>query len=187
MGTIRLKEADYDDAFSTCWKELKNEFFKCETLQAYNEESERELLDLFYSGQYDQVKQLLKADVEDPNSIWNDVRERGLSFLRVHVFQRPLSEYLRFEIEAYKIQAEKGEDVRMVSLDQLQEELPEGIRDFMLFDGKKALTPEFSEDNKLVSATLSDDHEVLQPLLRQRETLLRISMPLLEFLQSTPI
>lgn len=187
MSTIAINEADYDLVFSMHWKELQREFFKCETLQVYNEESERELLDLFCSDQHDQLKQLLKVDVEDPNSIWNDARVRGLSFLRVHVFERPLSEYLLFEIEAYKIQAEKGEDIRMVSLDQIQKEWPEGVRDFMLFDGKKALIPEFSEDNKLVSAILSDDHEVLQSLLRQRETLLRISIPLLKFIQSTPI
>ena len=184
MSTITLKETDYDAAFSTCWKELKREFFKCETLQVYNEESERELLNLFHSGQHDQLQQLLRADVEDPDSIWNDAQTRGLSFLRVHVYQRPLSEYLRFEIEAYKIQAETCEDIRMVHLDRLQKGGLNNVRDFMLFDGGKALIPEFSENNTLIGAVLSDEHKVLEPLLQQREILLRIGVPLHELVQS---
>ena len=125
--------------------------------------------------------------MDEQGSIWNDVITKKISFLRVRVFQRPLSEYLRFEVEAYKIQAKKCEDFRIVSFDKLQEVGITDAHDFMLFDSKKALIPEFSKDNVLIRAVLSDDHKILQPFLQQREILLRISIPLQEFVRSEGI
>jgi len=105
-----IKEGDYDSFFQKLWAETKDEFFKCESRQFYNESDEEEFIALFRTKNIDELRDLLEKDVKQPNSIWCEAINRKINFIRVHIVTEPLSEYLKFEFESYKVQSSIGKE-----------------------------------------------------------------------------
>ncbi len=178
-----IKEKEYDDHFDLFWDKTKYEFFKCETQQFYNEEGEEDFLLAFQSGDFIKLKNMLIEDVQAEESIWNEANKRKINFVRVHTFQTPLTEYIKFELEAYKIQQEFGyEKIYLVP-----EELflsKNNLKDFMLFDNKHAIIVDYNLDGKIEGATITTEKKDIENLLKLKDKLLDNGKPLTKFLES---
>jgi hypothetical protein len=177
-----LSGEEFDAEFERWWRELRAEFFKCEAQQVYDETGEEEFLALFRAGDLDQLHRLLDEDVARAESIWNDARRRGISFLRCHIYDLPLSEYLRFELEAYKVQARAGERIWMMPRSALAD--ADTSADVMLFDRQRALIADYSPTGILLGATATDDPDDIARLDALRETCLAAGVPLDVFLRT---
>lgn len=176
-----IEEPEFDDCFDRLWKGLKSEFFKCETCQVYTESEEDEFLALFRAGKTSKLREAIEKDVAQDDSVWQDSQARGVEFLRVHVFSEPLSEYIRFELLAYEIQARAGEKIWMVPLEALNDEERKNLKDFMLFDLDKALIVDHNEIGTVIGAVVTEEPSDIARLRQLREKMLHVGIPLSEF------
>lgn len=153
------KEAEYDDEFLQLWKKTEREFFKCEAQQTYSEPGEELFLRLFREQKFNELTEALEADVRGPESIWSEARIRNIQFVRVHVISPPLSEYIRFEIEAYKVQALAGERIYIAQQAKILPVLSQSLCDFVMFDEKIVLTAEYDAKGVLMGGIITDEYE----------------------------
>jgi len=178
-----IKEKEFDKYFDQYWCNLKKEFFKCETLQLYNEPEEYQFLSLFKTGKFNQLHELLKEDIQRKGSVWNDAHRRKIDFIRVHVFSTPVSEYLKFEIEAYKIQSKiGGEKIWMVPQEILEEDIQDKLKDFMLFDNTLAIIVEHNSKCNIIGATLTDEEGDIKQLCKLKDCMVEKGIPINRFL-----
>jgi hypothetical protein len=102
----------------------------------------------------------------------------------VHAYSEPLSEYLRFELEAYKIQSEHGgEEIWMARRQSLPPATQAKLDDFMIFDDRRAIIPSYDNNNQLTGAVVTDAPGEIARLRELRDELLDHSVPLREFLK----
>ncbi|MFM1848440.1 MAG: hypothetical protein RL417_1914 [Pseudomonadota bacterium] len=82
---------------------------------------------------------------------------------RVHLVDYPLSEYLRFEIEAaYRYTEEAGERIYLLDRARCSLELQEKAgEDFWLFDDAVVMVQEYSESGRFLRARVSEDRETV--------------------------
>ncbi len=178
-----IEERGFDDLFSEYWKNTRTEFFKCEVQQAYDEEGEEEFISLFKEGKIDELHQMLREDVQDSNSIWQDAIKRGIDFFRIHVYTSPISDYLRFELEAYRIQSKVGnERIWMVSHDLMKSKYHGELKDFMVFDNKVAMIVEYDSDHKIKDVLLTDENDDMDRLRKLRQIMIESGEPIDDFL-----
>jgi hypothetical protein len=110
-----------------------------------------------------------------------DTTRAGKSWCRVHVIDRPLSEYLRYEVVGYRESAAAGEDVRIA--DRGSSALLEGLRsDFWLFDGDTdhalAVPMHYDPDGHFVGWDPTTGREAIRCCRERRDIALTYSLPL---------
>jgi hypothetical protein len=114
--------------FAEAFETFEREAFRLETLPAYD-----------VPGQ---------EDLAEWHATLDAGRARGAVFRRVHVVERPLSEYLRWEVEQYKLNAQHGEKIRLVEA-KSADDVP---TDFWLFDRGHAFDMQYDEDGRFLGA-----------------------------------
>jgi hypothetical protein len=83
-------------------------------------------------------------------------RHTGRWIGRVHVINRPLTDYLCYEFAVYRRTVEAGEDVRILDLtDQPNPGLP--AQDFWLFDDTAVVRMDYSPDGTQLGRELLED------------------------------
>lgn len=160
------------------FKEFKNEAFRLELLQQYIVPEEADMLRLFLeTGELE-----LPEDDEWLETIHN-AKSRGASMKRVHVIEKPLSDYIRFELKAYEYNQRAGEDIFLLDHDDyLALNLGE-LNDFWLFDDEFVLNMVYAEDG-----TFTRSEPVVQSIKKYidvRDALLAVSVPLNQYVDET--
>lgn len=169
---------------SEAFRDLTSSWFRLETLQAYRVESERD--------QYEEFLRTSQRSNTSGGQEWREMIARhvaaGASLRRVHVVEEPLTDYIRFEIAAYLLNQEAGEDIRLLPVDRGQ--WPEGLprdTDFWLLDdgepGATAWAMDYAEDGTYRGDALVTDPETIATYRRWRDTALAASVPLDAYLR----
>jgi len=111
----------------------------------------------------------------------------GKSWSRVHVVDRPLSDYTRFELECYASNVAAGEAVRIAERAG-RPELAELVEDFWLFDAETdhpvALLMKYAADGRWLGYWRTEDRPVIEECKRQRDVALAASVPLEAYVAS---
>jgi hypothetical protein len=152
--------------------------FRLETLNRYAAPGEQGLWQAFRAG-----KPLPPRTPEaDPwLQMVADSVQSGRSWSRVHVLDRPLTEYLQFELLGYHGNTLAGEQVWIADRGQHPAAL-DGLRqDFWLLDEQIALVMRYNTSGTLVRMDRTDDPA---PFLAWRDQAVAHAMPLGEFLDS---
>ena len=153
--------------------------FRLETLPQYLVQSEAEEFANFLKGEP------VPSTVDTP---WFRQMAAGTKagkrWHRVHVVERPLSDYLRWEIAAYSDNVLAGEDIRIADLGD-HPELRAFTEDFWLFDAETdhpsvTLMRYDAEGHPLVHWRTRDP-EIVAECIRQRDLALAASVSLEEF------
>jgi hypothetical protein len=109
----------------------------------------------------------------------------GVRWHRVHVVDRPLTEYVRFELLAYVENAAAGEDIR-IAVRADNPELAALHEDFWLLDGDDAsvyaLLMRYEPSGRPIGAWRAVDPATIERCRRQRDLAIAKSTPLAEFL-----
>jgi len=176
-----IKEENYSAQFAAFWRATRRAFLKCEVQQTYDETGEEELLSLFRAGKLTELRKMLEDDVNRSDSVWQQSLDMNVAFIRIHVFSLPLTEYLRFELEAYNIQAAKCERIWMVPAHRVDSADRAQLKDFMIFDTKRALVADYTASGSLTGATATDEPEDLVSLCSLRDRLIKTGIPWSEF------
>lgn len=127
--------------------------FRLETLRQYLVDADGEDYRRYVDG--------LPGPTMSRKGPWLDTlrreRERGLYSSRVHVWQSPLSDYLRYECEwGYAYNAEAGEDIRV--LDTSEQHKPAEVfdEDFWIINDEILVRMHYEDDGRFLGATVAN-------------------------------
>ena len=124
--------------------------FRLELLQKYDVDEEKESLNEFLKT----GKVLENKSNRDWANIIKNSLKRGAKMERVHIIKTPLSDYLKYEIEAYKLNIKAGEKISFVlkgDFDKVNKRIIN--QDFWLFDDKIVLTMNYNSHGKFKGFT----------------------------------
>lgn len=135
--------------------------FRLETLQSYGNSGEDEAFAAFLA--YESPPPLDQAA-----KAWNAMLRRntevGRVQQRVHVVTEPLTDYLRFELTAYAVSVDVGEDVRIVRVaagEPWPSDLPR--LDYFLFDSSEMYLHHYDDaGNWLGTEAITDPATIVQ-------------------------
>jgi hypothetical protein len=120
----------------------------------------------------------------DTLAVVSGLRQVGRRVGRVHVVDRPLSAYVRYELAVYAENAEAGEDIRIADR-TLHPELESLAQDFAIFDEEMpdatVVLFDYDDAGLIRGYRLADDAETVDRCRRQRELAVSRSVPLAEF------
>lgn len=167
-----------DPEWLALFENVQESWFRLETLQTYTVDYERDEYEQFLtSGRLDR-------ELGD----WQRMIERhtraGRSLRRVHVVQEPLTDYLRYEFEAYRQNGEAGEEIRLVPVasSAWPTNLPVG-QDFWLFDDREVWDMHYDSEGRFLEAARSDSASHLDDCRRWRDAALKQSISLSDYLR----
>jgi hypothetical protein len=179
--TRTRQPATFTDLDNPDWlalfENVEESWFRLETLQAYAVDYEREEFERFLST----------GRLEREPGDWQRMIRRhvdaGRSLRRVHVVQEPLTDYLRYEIEAYRQNSAAGEEIRLLPVRSTgwPSGLPEDV-DFWLFDDREVWDMHYDDEGRFVKATRSDSASHLDQCRRWRDAALAQSLDLADYL-----
>ncbi|WP_406691384.1 hypothetical protein REH65_04380 [Saccharopolyspora sp. ID03-671] len=120
---------------------------------------------------------------EDHNVRWHgtvgEIVDSGRSIGRARVVRRPLSEYLRYQLDwGIPGNIEAGEDIRILDVTELDLDLPD--QDFWIFDDSIVVHLNFESDGTLINLERIEDPDLTQ-YLELQERALAHAVPLSEW------
>lgn len=128
------------------FESFKKYAFRLELLQQYLVPEEEK--------EFEEFKKTGTCDNSEFEKYWIPVIERahqrGAQMSRVHIIEAPLSDYLRFEIEGYKISQAAGEKVYFLSKKDWETIRNPIDHDFWLFDDELVLTMNYDHSGKFI-------------------------------------
>lgn len=144
-----LNPGEYSEEFDRLWSRLTATFVKVERLQTYSRVGSKSY-EAYLAGRVDEALQIFRSDVIGSEAeLLADIPRKGICYTRIRIVEPPLSTYLRFEFETYRISAEYGQVILVLNADGSRiDSAPE----FILFDRYAALVLDYSDDGELRGA-----------------------------------
>jgi Family of unknown function (DUF6879) len=142
------------DDLRSLFENATRSVFRLETLQGYDAPGEAERVQAFMSGQESWRR---PADDESLRMI-RETTAQGIVWSRVHVLEKPLTDYLRFELAAYHENETAGEAVWIA--DRGAHPDLAGLReDFVLIDDRAGVLFRYDQaGRRLAWERIADDH-----------------------------
>jgi hypothetical protein len=173
MRTVTDLDSFYS-AWGDYWGALRYDFFKLETLQFYDVEEEMSARLAFERGDREEAERQLRTFLMGSPP-------RNVQMRRVHVVDLPLSTYVQFELLAYKISAETGEESFLLPRDTATTlALPIKLQDFLLFDEKVVMRHSFT-NGKWISTDILEEPAQVEAYVTAKNMLLEHSLPYQKF------
>lgn len=138
-GAHRLTLGGFQHAFGEAWRRIDRRFLKVECWQSYQEADGVRSQQAYKNGRPDLARELLRAEAQGDQPLYDEVNKRKLEFRRVRLIVLPLTGYLRYELINYEIRRELGENIEFVAP-------PSPVTDyfdFLLFDEHTALIHDY--------------------------------------------
>lgn len=173
--------ADLGAAFQN----LTTSWFRLETLQAYDVESEHaSFAEFLRTGRLDSPT----PDDLEWRSMITGHTDAGRTLQRVHVITEPLSDYVRYEIAEYVHNHAAGEDIRLIPVPagDWPDGLPVGTDFWLLDDGQpseSAWAMDYDDAGRWRGVDLVADPELIDTYRQWRDTALSLSVPLSDYLR----
>lgn len=174
MGGRIIRDLD-DGEFEQLFLDVRSSWFRLETLQSYDAGYERPKLAAFLRGEpLDPLPESWEAMIREHVAA-------GRRLERVHVIEEPLSDYIRYELAAYRQNIEAGEDVRVIAVQRGA--WPAGVprHDYWLFDDAHLWLMDYDEAGALQAVRLVDDPAVLEEHRRWRDAALVQSIAVADY------
>jgi hypothetical protein len=128
--------------------QVERSVFRLETLSSYIAPGEADMLRAFNDGHPMPSR---GPDTDPWLRMVADSVQAGRLWSRVHVLNRPLSDYLRFELFGYQGNVAAGEDVRIADRAKVPETLSVLAGDFWLLDNAVAVVIEYDGNGRRLS------------------------------------
>lgn len=173
------------EVFYEYWSLIETEFFKLETLQEYNTRGEEESIRAYKEGRIDDLRDILRKRLVSLSSeLYGNVKRNGGRIIRLRLVDLPLTDYIKRQIESYKILEELGEEIFIMTLDDAKMILGEkkdNIQDFLMFDEKRMIVNVFNDNRERTHSLISEDILEIQPFVATKHLLLPKAVPFREF------
>jgi hypothetical protein len=171
----RVIRAPAGPEFGRLFTDVRRSWFRLETLQRYDAVYEREDFAAFVRGE----------PVTTTPGPWQAmIREHVAAdrqLARVHVIEEPPTDYIRYELAAYQLNFEAGEDVRLLPV--RRGTWPESIprHDYWLFDDQHLWLMDYNATGAFVETRLVDDPIAIEQHRRWRDIALASSIRLSDY------
>lgn len=175
-----LDKVEFSAEFSKRFPDLRQLFFKLERRQSYSVVSEPYYAIWLSGKKKDAVAawQTSEAFVREQRELVTPAISKGVRLVRVRVYQRPLSEYLKYEFETYRISSKYGQEIRCVSSKRAAAAFARtNVADYVMFDDNAAIIDNHDENGTAKGGFLVQDQDELQELRRLRDELISLSEP----------
>lgn len=151
---MNVSPEDFGRLFNT----FEREAFRLETLSTYTIPEEQETFLAFLNGEPQPEKHKKGAWV-------NVIRQHvavGKRIYRVHIVARPLSDYLRYELDwGYHRNQEAGEELFILDVTDKPSPL-EGLTDFWLFDQETIVSMHYNDIGEFLGAEMLPDERTAE-------------------------
>jgi hypothetical protein len=169
------------EEFDALFDDFRHTVFRLEALPAYNVGgTEAERLTAFREG-WPLAERSVRTDPWVARIAVSTV-VGGKEWLRARVVDDPLTEYERFELEAYRESQAVGEQIRIVRRTRVGDVGP----DFWLFDtgtqNARAVLMRYDDEGHWLGADLITEPDELATLNERRERVLEGAVPLNQYL-----
>ncbi|WP_098891109.1 MULTISPECIES: DUF6879 family protein [Streptomyces] len=121
-----LARADYLADFNRVHKSGISLLAKIERGQTFKEQGSPSW-EAFASGDWAGALRLIEEERDSVAAYFRDAAERGLVFRRVRVVEFPVSPYLQWEMNVFRVRSELGEEIRVLDarkISDLEREAP---------------------------------------------------------------
>ncbi len=161
------------------WDAMEQEWFKVEVLQDYRGEDDSPSLAAWRLGKKEESLILLKNQGLDAD--WQKALDtkKHVKKLRFHIIEKPLSSYMEWEIEHYKIYNIPfgGEEIYLVPKEKVRHlQIPDG--DFVIFDNKRVVKNTYDSTGKVVTYDFYEEGDDISQFLALKSELLKCREPL---------
>jgi hypothetical protein len=164
------------------WSSLAERVVKVERRQSYQEPGNPSY-EALLAGDWERAVALAAHTHDEDKQTYAELREKGVEFLRLRVVDPPLTDYLRWELEHYKVTSSLGEDVRVVRLSDVAElDARVGLSDFLLFDHTAAMIHDYGTDGLLRGGWLTNSSVPVREISEIVTALTARAMPLAAYL-----
>jgi hypothetical protein len=161
--------------FRRLFTDVRQSWFRLETLQRYDATNEREDFAAFLRGE----------PLDSAPGPWQAmIREHvaaGRQLVRVHVIEEPLSDYIRYELAAYVPNVQAGEDVRLIPVPAGTWPADVPRHDYWLFDDERLWLMDYSPSGALDAVRLVDDPIAIEQHRRWRDAAIASSIRLADY------
>ncbi len=174
------------DNWAENFKTFKKNAFRLESLPQYLVKEEKDSFAAFLKGEA----------YSEPNCdhlSWLKTIESAISrnahFSRIHIVPEILTDYLRFEIQCYKINAQSGDDIRFI----YQKDVPEKWLsfstkfDFWLFDDELLFEILYSKNGEYIEAKQINNQKKIKKCIQCREEFMALGISLADFCDSNSL
>lgn len=180
----RLDLNEFGARFLELWSRTDFRFLKVECWQSYREREITTSQAAYERGDVPEARRLLRQESEAERSFYKDVERKGIDYARIRLVQKPLTPYLDYEFEAYRIRAKIGENIEVVLCGPSMRLPAEENFDFLMFDRHAALIHDYGEIGLQSGGWMTHDPAVLSALEKKATGLRMTAVPFEEFLAS---
>jgi hypothetical protein len=143
--------------FPSAWKKLKHQVLKLETKQIYIEPG-NESYEFMLKGDVDTSIKMMEESLSEDDATYKDLQSRGVDFIRCRPIQYPLTDYLKWELETYKITSEKGVRIYCCEYNTAKHIFERvATHDFMVFDSDIAFIHNYDENGLIRGGWIVND------------------------------
>ncbi|RPK93741.1 MULTISPECIES: DUF6879 family protein [Streptomyces] len=115
-----LKRADYLADFSRVYESSISLLAKIERGQTFREPGSPSW-EAFASGDWAGALRLIEDERESVAAYFQDATRRGLVFRRLRVIEFPVSPYLQWEMNLFRLRSELGEEIRVLDAGKISD------------------------------------------------------------------
>jgi hypothetical protein len=161
--------------FDRLFTDVRQSWFRLETLQRYNDDYERDDFAAFLRGQP------LDATPGPWQAMVREHVTAGRELIRVHVIEEPPSDYIRFELAAYRLNVAAGEDVRVIPIRRGDWPADVPHHDYWLFDDEHLWLMDYDTTGALEAIRLIEDPIALDHHRQGRDAAIAHSLSLADY------
>jgi hypothetical protein len=161
------------------WDNAKDDIFRLESIPEYKVPSDLLLFEKW------KKRELIFDENDDWFKRLKETKSKDISMKRVRIVPLPISDYIKYEIDFWKISTKYGEQILFLSLkdyEKMKSSLDFFPEDFWMFDNNKLIIFHY-EEGDLKKEILIEDKELIQKYLSFKKELIKASIPMKRFLE----
>jgi hypothetical protein len=177
----RLNMDELSSHFDKCWDNMKYSYFQYERLQDYQELDNPSYIK-FKEGNMKEAVEKLYESVCDDVPYYREICRKGISYVRVHTVNFPLTDYIKWELHSYSLLCQFGQ--RILLADITSEPRDSDLwcsYDFLLFDSDTVMVQDYGDDGILCGGWITEDSQIVKKFDLLSKKLTSASIPLGEF------
>lgn len=160
---------------------LKDSFLKLERLQSYQEPSNTSYC-AYRDGDKSRAQELLWENVAAEAGDFTKFARDNVQQVRVRLVELPLSDYLKWEFDVYRLVAQFGQRILVTDItNDSKTSLLSRASDCIIFDRKVALRNHYDEQGVMRGAWLTEDPQIVSQYLQTFQEARQRSVPLAVF------
>jgi len=154
--------SDFFQSFNDPWDKVRGQILKLETRQTYKECGNISY-EALQDGNYELALQLLPQVRAEDDELYRALLNKKVDFFRCRPIVRPISEYLRWEIECYKLNERMGERIYFSEHNDLFDKY--ALHDFMVFDRFRAMIHDYNFEGDIQGGWVISDIQLIDKLI----------------------